>query len=171
MCTEALTGADKINGVTREAISTVNKAPLTTRGNNLLLQFNSLLRNARPSSGRCLYTESKAGFMKDLCFQFEILRPVLSSPDYSKLLQVCHMTSRNQIFDGLSLYLIFLLFAVCGQPVVKHIFRCGGLVFRHVLNSQPYCEHLTRLFNQIHSSKLFGQSRNFLGLGTQTTDY
>ena len=47
MCTVALTAADKITGVTRESISTVNKAPLTTRGNHLLQHFNSLLRNAR----------------------------------------------------------------------------------------------------------------------------
>lgn len=61
MCTVVLTAADKINGVTRESISTVNKALPTARGNNLLLQFNSLQRNARSSSsGRCLYSESKA---------------------------------------------------------------------------------------------------------------
>lgn len=49
MRTDVCTGADKINCVTRESISTVNKAPRTAGGNNLLPQLSSLLRNTRPS--------------------------------------------------------------------------------------------------------------------------
>lgn len=61
MCTVAITAADKITGVTRESISTVNKAPLTTRGNNLLQHFNRFTEKRPTSSlGRCLCTESKA---------------------------------------------------------------------------------------------------------------
>lgn len=57
MCAVAQTAADRI---TREAISPVNKAPLTARGNHPLPQLNSLPRYARPTSGRCLRADSKA---------------------------------------------------------------------------------------------------------------
>lgn len=39
--TGTLTSPDKINGASRESISTVNKAQLTATGNGLLLKFNS----------------------------------------------------------------------------------------------------------------------------------
>lgn len=54
MCREALTRPDKITAVTRESISTVNKARLTTRGNNLLLQFKSSEQHSASLSMRLI---------------------------------------------------------------------------------------------------------------------
>ena len=107
MCTEALTTADKINGVTRESISTVNRAPMTARGNHLLLQSNSLLRNAPPSSfGKMFIHQIKwhvatssfyeSSRLEKHCFALDLMTTlrVLLPLDWC----ICCMTSIHQIF-------------------------------------------------------------------------
>lgn len=96
MCTVAPTAADKINGITRESISTVNKDPLTAGGNHLRLQFNSLPRNAQPpssSSSRKKFIRRIKGrrpqteFMKDLrpSFKRPLQRVQMSLPESTSL--------------------------------------------------------------------------------------
>lgn len=69
MCTVAITAADKITGVTRDSISTVNKAPLTTRGNNLLKHCNSLLRNARNLLWEDVYAQNQRHLAVDRFYE------------------------------------------------------------------------------------------------------
>lgn len=91
--TGTLTSPDKINGASRESVSTVNKAQLTATGNGLLLKFNSETPNLLQDG---VYTPNQRhvttdGFHEERCFYIH----GASSPACGKFLKLMQRPLRQ----------------------------------------------------------------------------